>query len=64
MPYKFIKTPDRENPVYDKTEVVFTSTHDSLNELIEEFERFLRASGFYFKGQLDLVDREDRNEQK
>lgn len=31
---------------------------DSLNDVLEQFESFLRGSGFYFKGTLDIVDYE------
>ena len=29
---------------------------DSLNEIVSEFEMFLKGCGFSFEGQLDLVD--------
>lgn len=31
---------------------------DSLNDVLEQFESFLRGSGFVFKGVLDIVDNE------
>lgn len=27
-----------------------------INDVIEEFERFLRGSGYYFDGHLEIVD--------
>ena len=38
---------------------------DSLDDILNEFEMFLRGSGFYFKGTLDVVPHEyefDENE--
>lgn len=32
---------------------------DSLDQILNEFEMFLRGSGFYFRGTLDIVDEED-----
>jgi hypothetical protein len=31
---------------------------DSLDDILNEFEMFLRGSGFYFKGTLDVVPHE------
>ena len=31
---------------------------DGLNDVLDEFESFLRGSGFLFKGTLDIVDNE------
>jgi hypothetical protein len=32
---------------------------DSLNQIVSEFEHFLRGCGFFFEGQLDFVNDED-----
>ena len=32
---------------------------DSLDQVLNEFEMFLRGSGFYFHGTLDIVDEDD-----
>lgn len=32
---------------------------DSLNDILNEFEMFLRGSGFYFRGTLDVVNDSD-----
>lgn len=29
---------------------------DSLHQILEEFEQFLRGCGFYFEGQLDIIN--------
>ena len=29
---------------------------DSLNDIVSEFEMFLKGCGFHFEGKLDLVD--------
>lgn len=38
-----------------KSKVVYTFETDSLSNVLEEFEQFLRGSGFYFDGHLDFV---------
>ena len=35
-------------------------TEDSLNEVLQNMELFLRGCGFYFKGNLDIVPYEDQ----
>lgn len=35
------------------------SGETSLTEMLQSFEQFLRASGFYFDGQLDIVPLEE-----
>jgi hypothetical protein len=41
-----------------ESKTVQESTPEDLDELIKNFELFLRGCGFYFEGQLDIV-RED-----
>lgn len=38
--------------------ITHESEEDSLNNILENFEMFLRGCGFYFKGRLDIVDEE------
>lgn len=49
-------------PIYkdDTPKVRSTNTHEfqseTLNEILQEMEFFLRGAGFHFNGQLDFVD--------
>lgn len=45
---------DELSAVEAKRTVEFNS--GSLDQVLEEFEHFLRGSGFYFQGQLDFID--------
>lgn len=60
MTYKFIKLP--HNPDYgshDPTTIEFTIDSEvTLTTLIEEFQSFLKASGYSFDGTLELVEEE------
>ena len=60
MSYKFIKTHDPENK-HDITDVIIETTHNELSipDLLEVFEEFLKASGFVFKGHIDIVESDD-----
>jgi hypothetical protein len=59
MAYKLIKTIDPENQ-FDRTNVTIEIPHSDagLVELLEAFQEFLRACGFQFSGEIDLVDKE------
>lgn len=57
---RFTKTVKRADDSYDTVEVS-TSEHASLSELIEQFENFLRASGYSFDGYLEMVEEDDDN---
>ena len=48
---------DELSVVEAKRTVEFNS--GSLDQVLEEFEHFLRGSGFYFRGQLDFIDEEE-----
>lgn len=48
---------DELSAVEAKRTVEFNS--GSLDQVLEEFENFLRGSGFYFRGQLDFIDEEE-----
>jgi len=37
-------------------EIEYTSHEVGLEEIIEDFEHFLRAIGFHFKGHLDITE--------
>lgn len=56
---EFKKTPDPEN-TFDNSEVTVRMVHgsESLSNVIEEFENFLRGVGFVFKGNLQIVEEE------
>lgn len=53
--YTFICEEDYGTPA--KRTVEFEA--DSLNDILNEFEMFLRGSGFYFRGTLDVVNDSD-----
>lgn len=55
--YKFIKEKNVDNK-FDTTEITFNVDTIDLNDLIYEFELFLKASGFNFDGNLEIVDLE------
>lgn len=55
--YTFIKTPDLGNE-YDRTTIKFEVGEIVLDDIILEFELFLKACGFGFKGSLQLVEDE------
>lgn len=46
----------------DNSRITFELEKDSLFDVVEEFERFLRGSGFVFEGQLDVVDDESEED--
>ena len=51
----FIKEKDKENQ-YDKTRVQIEVDTDSLPDLVEAFEEYLKACGFHFDGSLDFQE--------
>jgi len=53
----FKKTRDPQNE-FDRTEVEFiVQDNDAeIGDLTIEFERFLKACGFVFQGEVDIVD--------
>lgn len=58
--YKFIKIPDPEYPQFDRSRIEFTVEVENLPSLLEEFESFLRASGFMVKHDtLQIVEDEN-----
>jgi hypothetical protein len=55
--YQFKKFRDPKNP-HSITEVTMEVQAEDLPSIIEEFELFLKASGFCFDGHLDIVEEE------
>lgn len=55
--YIFKKLKDENNP-YDKTNITLELEAESLTELFEAFEDFLKGSGFQFSGTIDTVEDE------
>ena len=42
--------------------VTFETNKETLPEILEDFEMFLRGAGFHFDGQLDFIDTRSLNE--
>lgn len=60
MAYKFIKTIDETNRhCVSNVEFTLPSNELTLDQMLEEFELFLRASSFVFTGKLDIVPDEE-----
>lgn len=55
---KFTLMCEHLSPMNDSVESkhVVEFNKESLNDVLEQFEFFLRGSGFYFNGNLDFVD--------
>ena len=47
---------------YTPSETTIEFTADSLMTVLEQFEFFLKGSGFYFNGKLDIVNEYEWNE--
>ena len=47
---------------YTPSETTIEFTADSLMTVLEQFEFFLKGSGFYFNGKLDIVNENEWNE--
>lgn len=60
--YKLIKTQDKSNP-FDYTDIEFTVDTGSLPQLLEAYTCFLRACGFSFHGELEIVDNDWESEE-
>ena len=45
---------------YTPSETTVEFTADTLSTVLEQFEMFLRGSGFFFDGNLDFVDHEEQ----
>jgi hypothetical protein len=54
---KFTKLKDESND-FDESNVTFEIPNNDLSipDILEEFEKFLKACGYVFEGYLDLVD--------
>ena len=44
------------------SKVTFETNKETLPEILEDFEMFLRGAGFHFDGQIDIVEQVDYNE--
>jgi hypothetical protein len=53
----FSYTPDPTNP-HDHVAVTLTTNTPDLTELLTTMENYLRATGFCFKGHLEIVEDE------
>ena len=54
-----------ETDIYGKetlNNVTFTFHADTLSTMLEKYQDFLRGCGFYFEGELDFVQPDDRSE--
>lgn len=56
--YKFIKAMTSVDGGPMET-VIHITHNDSLSEIINDFEYFLRGAGFHFDGSLDIVTDDD-----
>ena len=57
--FKFIKEPDELNP-YDMVQInMQVHAHADLAQMLDLFEKFLMASGYYLKGKLEIVGEEE-----
>lgn len=54
--FKFIKQKDEFND-YDNTDIIFEVETEQLSDVVEQFELFLKASGYYF-GSL-VIDKDE-----
>jgi hypothetical protein len=58
--YTFIKQPEDDNWLEEgDSKLTFEFNAVSLDRLLEEFELFLKGSGFVFDGRLDITQDED-----
>jgi hypothetical protein len=53
--YHFIKYKEQDN-CHDFSTIIYEVDSHNLEEVIEGFENFLKASGFYFEGHLYITD--------
>lgn len=53
---------DKFSAVADIEVIVKIDSHSNLTDVLESFERFLKACGYYFDGRLEIVDDENPNE--
>lgn len=57
MPYIFKKVPEPKENAFDQTTVKMTTLHNeqSLTDLLEMFQDFLKGCGFSFDGNIEIV---------
>jgi hypothetical protein len=61
MSYFLVKTRDPNNK-FDNTDITHEVTTESLDDLLPAMEAFLRGSGFYFDGELQIVPEPHRED--
>ena len=59
--FKFIKLQDESNK-YDTTKVIVVSEAITLPQILEDFQDFLRGSGFVFDGNLEIISPDEADE--
>jgi hypothetical protein len=65
MSYIFKKTIDPENHFDNSTvEISIQASSVVLEDLLVEFENFLRGCGYNFNGRLDIVEEDDGNSEE
>lgn len=50
----FKKLPDPDN-AYDHSTIIIKTEAETLSDIVQDFEDFLKGCGFDFKGHLDFV---------
>lgn len=53
--FKFLKTKDEDNR-FDTSNVLVTSDAETLEDILTDFEDFLRGCGYVFDGHLDIIE--------
>jgi len=56
--YRFIKEKDKDNK-FDNTDVELKSESQTIPDLLDDFEDFLRGCGFRFNGSIQIVEEEE-----
>ena len=58
--YTFICEPDPDDWEQEgQSKITFTFSDYRLDRMLEEFENFLRASGFHFDGHLEIWEKDE-----
>jgi hypothetical protein len=59
--YYFVKEVDKDNK-FDNSSVTFQVDTDNLDELVQEFNYFLKGCGFHPRGPIEVVEEIDSDE--
>jgi len=59
--YQFIRTPAQNDQQDVYSVQINVAPNTTLAELMEYFEKFVRASGFKFEGRIDITDVEEES---